>query len=150
MKPLILLVIVFGLTTTVSKIVTGNWNLIFSGNLAMFAMLGLTSIGHFKFTRGMTMMMPAFIPFKRELVYFTGIAEILIGLSLLIPQLRYYGGIILVILLVVMMPANINAAIKRVNFEKATYDGNGISYLWFRIPLQLFLIGWVLYFSIKD
>jgi len=150
MKPLMLLAIVFGITAAISKIITGHWNWIFSGNLAMFAMLSLTSLGHFKFTQGMTMMMPEFIPFKRELVYFTGIAEILIGLSLLIPQFRYYAGIVLVLLLVLMLPANINAAIKRVDFEKATLEGNGVNYLWFRVPLQLFFIGWVVYFSIKS
>jgi uncharacterized membrane protein len=149
MKPLFILIIVFILGVAISRIAMGQWNLIFSGNLAMLVMLCLTAMGHFMFTKGMTMMMPGFIPFKTELVYFTGIAEVLLGLGLLFPRYRYMAGIILVVLFVLMLPANINAAIKHVNFEKATYDGSGPAYLWFRIPLQLFFIGWLLFFSIK-
>jgi len=149
MKPLFILIAVFILGSVVSKIATNHWNLIFSGNLAMLIMLCFTAMGHFMFTKGMIMMMPGFIPFKKELVYFTGMAEVLLGLGLLFPQYRHISGIVLVVLFVLMLPANIHAAIKQVNFEKGTYDGNGLRYLWFRIPLQLFFIGWILFFSIK-
>jgi len=149
MKPLLLLIIVFIIASVVSKIATGNWNLIFSGNLAMFVMLCFTAMGHFMFTKGMMMMMPGFIPFKKELVYFTGFAEIFLGLALLFPQFRYMSGIMLIVFFGLLLPANINAAIKHINFEKATYDGNGLQYLFFRVPLQLFFIGWVFFFSIK-
>ena len=94
------------------------------------------------------MMMPGPVPFKKELVYLTGIAEILPGIALLFPQYRYVAGIILIGLFVVMLPANINAATRRINMEKATYDGNGPNYLWFRIPLQVLFIVWVWYFSL--
>ncbi len=149
MKPFILLLVVFGIAVAFYKISSGSWHFIFSGNLAMFFMLCLTAIAHFKFTEGMTMMIPGFIPFKKELVYFTGIAEIVLGLGLLFPQFRYGAGIALVLLFLLMLPANITAAINHINYEKANYDGQGPSYLWFRIPLQLFFIAWVLYFSVK-
>jgi hypothetical protein len=47
------------------------------------------------------------------------------------------------------LSANINAAIHKVDYEKATYEGPGISYLWFRIPLQLLFIAWVAYFGLE-
>lgn len=148
MKVLLVLIISFILTAVISRLFIDDWNIILSGNVAMMLMLWFASLGHFMFTKGMVMMMPSFIPFKGALVYLTGIMEIILGPLLIINTTRHIAGIILLIMFVVMLPANINAAIKHVNFEKATYDGSGTGYLWFRIPLQLLFIAWILYFSI--
>jgi uncharacterized membrane protein len=149
MKPLILLIAVFVLSAVVLRFTTGYWHLIFIGNLAMCIMLCFTALGHFKFTKGMTMMVPGSIPLKMELVYFTGIAEIVLGLALLFPSLRYGAGMILIVLFLLMLPANIHAAIKQINYETAAYDGKGIGYLWIRVPMQVLFILWVFYFSVK-
>ncbi|MEO3406062.1 hypothetical protein AAFN85_19275 [Mucilaginibacter sp. CAU 1740] len=148
MKVLLVLIISFILTATLSRFFMGDWNLTLSGNVAMMLMLWFASLGHFMFTKGMVMMMPSFIPFKGALVYLTGIMEIVLGPLLIVNATRHTAGIILLLMLVVMLPANINAAIKHVDFEKATYNGSGTGYLWFRIPLQVLFIAWVLYFSI--
>ncbi|MET3499061.1 putative membrane protein [Mucilaginibacter sp. SG538B] len=148
MKVLLVLIISFILTAAISRLFIDDWNIILSGNVAMMLMLWFASLGHFMFTKGMVMMMPSFIPFKGALVYLTGIMEIILGPLLIINTTRHIAGIILLVMFVVMLPANINAAIKHVNFEKATYDGSGTGYLWFRIPLQLLFIAWISYFSI--
>ena len=148
MKVLLVLIISFILTTVISRLFVDDWNIMLSGNVAMMLMLWFTSLGHFMFTKGMVMMMPSFIPFKGALVYLTGIMEIVLGALLVVNATRHIAGIILLVMFVVMLPANINAAIKHVNFEKATYDGSGTGYLWFRIPLQILFIAWILYFSI--
>jgi uncharacterized membrane protein len=148
MKVLLVLVISFILTTVISRLFVDDWNIMLSGNIAMMLMLWFASLGHFMFTKGMVMMMLAFIPFKGALVYLTGIMEIVVGPLLVVNATRHIAGIILLIMFVVMLPANINAAIKHVDLEKATYDGSGPDYLWFRIPLQLLFIAWVLYFSV--
>ena len=148
MKVLLVLIISFILTTVISRLFVDDWNIMLSGNVAMMLMLWFTSLGHFMFTKGMVMMMPSFIPFKGALVYLTGIMEIILGALLVVNATRHIAGIILLVMFVVMLPANINAAIKHVNFEKATYDGSGTGYLWFRIPLQILFIAWILYFSI--
>ncbi|HEX8019021.1 hypothetical protein [Mucilaginibacter sp.] len=148
MKVLLVLIISFILTAVISRLFIDDWNIILSGNVAMMLMLWFASLGHFMFTKGMAMMMPSFIPFKGALVYLTGIMEIILGALLIINTTRHIAGIILLIMFVVMLPANINATIKHVNFEKATYDGSGTGYLWFRIPLQLLFIAWILYFSV--
>ena len=147
MKPLVVLIVAFMLASMISKIFMGKWNVIFSGNMAMFLMLCFTAMGHFMFTEGMTMMMPEFIPLKKELVFFTAIAEVLLGLALLIPRFRYVAGIALIVLFILMLPANVNAAIKHIDYQKANYNGAGPSYLWFRVPLQLLFISWVLFFA---
>lgn len=150
MKPLILLLLVFVVSLTINRWATGTWNFLFAGNLAMFLMLCFTAIGHFKFIEGMTMMIPGFIPFKKEIVYLTGIMEVILGLGLMFPRLRTTSAIILVLMFVLMLPANINAAIRHIDYEKANFEGSGIGYLWFRIPLQVFFIAWLWFFSIRN
>jgi len=49
---------------------------------------------------------------------------------------------------ILILPANVYAAINKIDYEKGNYSGNGLKYLWFRIPLQIFFIEWVWYFGI--
>jgi uncharacterized membrane protein len=50
---------------------------------------------------------------------------------------------------VLILPANIQAAIKRIDYQKGTTDGPGVNYLWFRVPLQILFITWVYLFAIR-
>jgi uncharacterized membrane protein len=146
MKPLIVLLVTFLLSLAVSRL-AGDLQLLLSGNIAMCCMLFLTAAGHFMFTKGMEMMLPPVIPFKRAVVYSSGVAEIVLGIMLLFPDYRQVAGYLLIIMFIVMLPANIYAARTNLNMERANYEGPGIDYLYKRIPLQLFFIIWVLYFS---
>lgn len=147
MKPLIVLISAFAIALIATKLFTGIYNYVFSGNLAMSIMLVFTAIGHFTYTKGMTMMIPPFIPYKKDLVYFTGVIEIVAAIRLLTPGLRYSTSIILIVFFILLLPANIYAAIKKVDYEKATHTGKGLNYLWFRVPLQLVFIAWIVYFN---
>jgi len=109
----------------------------------MAAMMAFTAVAHFVFWRGMVLMLPQFLPYKKEIVYFTGIVEVLAALGLLLPTTSLFTGVGLIIFFVAILPANFIDAMKRVNLEKADYTGNGLAYLWFRIPLQIFFIAWV-------
>lgn len=149
MIPFVLLLIAFIITTSITKLTTGDWNFIFSGNLAMCTMLLFTAIGHFRYTTGMKKMLPSFVPFRKAIVLITGAVEILFGLALVFPVYRNLAGIMLIIFLILVLPANIYAAVYNINYQKGTTDGNGINYLWFRIPLQILFIFWVWYFSIE-
>ena len=149
MKPLIVLIVVFLLALMGTIVIDRDIDYFFSGRLAMAAMLLFTSIGHFKFPEGMSMMMPPFIPNRKLVVYITGFIEIAAAVALMIPSVAKSTGWFLIAFFVVLLPANIYAASKRVNYEKGTYDGPGPVYLWFRIPMQIFLIGWVYYFVVK-
>lgn len=147
MKPLIVLLVTFFLSLIIARLSTREWSLLFAGNVAMCCMLLLTAFGHFKFTNGMVMMLPPVIPFKTAVVYISGIVEIALGIMLLFPPVRNIAGNLLVILFIVLLPANIYAASMNLNIEMANHEGPGYSYLYFRVPLQLLFIGWVLYFS---
>jgi len=150
MKPLFVLVFVFGLTCLGFYIAIHDTSYIVSGRIAMSIMLVFTAIGHFAFYEGMAMTVPPVIPFKKFMVYFTGVLEIVAALGLLIVSTHYVTAICLIIFFIVLLPSNIYAAQKRINLEKADYSGNGPAYLWFRIPLQLLFIAWVWFFAILN
>lgn len=142
MKPLIILLIVFTVSLPVTKMLYGSYKYALSARIAMSLMLLFTAAGHFAFTEGMSMMIPGIIPYRNEIVYLTGVFEIILAFGLLFPSYRIQAGRILIIFLILMLPANIYAAMHHVNYQTASYDGEGSNYLWFRIPLQLFFICW--------
>lgn len=150
MKPLIVLLSAFVITLIATKIFKGKYELAFSGRVAMSVMLVFTSIAHFAFTNGMAMMLPSFIPYKTLVVYITGIIELAAAVGLLIPSLRIITGWLLIVFFLFLLPANIHAAFKNIDYQTGTYDGNGLMYLWFRVPLQLFFIVWVYLCAIKS
>lgn len=149
MKPLIVLLGVFGISLLVTKIFRGSFEFALSGRMAMSAMLVFTAVGHFVFTEGMAMMLPDFIPYKTETVYLTGIIEIAAAIGLFIPNLSLITAWLLIVFFVVILPVNIYAAIKYIDYENGTFDGNGPNYLWFRIPLQILFIVWTYLSAIK-
>ncbi|MEP3388328.1 MAG: hypothetical protein ABJO02_09090 [Reichenbachiella sp.] len=132
-----------------NKILHGNFTFALSGRIAMSAMLLFTAIGHFVFTKGMAMMLPDFVPFRIELVYLTGILEIAAAIGLFIPKFRVVTAWLLVVFFILMLPANIYASIKHIDYQKGTFDGPGLTYLWFRIPLQILFIVWTYLSTIK-
>lgn len=149
MKPLIVLLVSFVISLIVLKIINGEMDYALSGRIAMSVMLLFTSIAHFVFTKGMAMMLPPFIPFKTEIVYLTGVIEMIAAIGLLIPRLSEVTGWLLIVFFILLLPANIYAASKQIDYEKASFDGKNLNYLWFRIPLQIVFIAWVYFSAIK-
>ena len=149
MKPLIVLISVFVISIVATKLFRGTYDFALSGRVAMAIMLCFTAIGHFAFTKGMSMMIPDFVPFTIETVYLTGILEVALAIGLLLPRFQVFTGWALIVFLLLMLPGNIYAAMHNVNFQKGTFDGPGISYLWFRVPLQMLFIGWTYLSSIR-
>ena len=149
MKPLFVLLGTFVISLLATKLFTETFDYPLSGRIAVAVMLVFTAIGHFAFTKGMTMMLPDFIPFKIEVIYFTGIIEIIAAVGLLIPSTIVCTGWALIIFFILLLPGNIKAAIEHIDYQKGTFDGNGPVYLWFRIPLQLLFIVWTYISAIR-
>ncbi len=149
MKPLIVLLLSFTISFFVIKNNKKEYNFELPARISMSIMLVFTAVGHFIFTKGMSMMIPNFIPHKYFLVYSTGFFEILLAISILISKFKATSGWILIIFLLLMLPVNIYASMNNVNYQKGTLDGNDINYLWFRIPLQFFFIIWIYFCSIR-
>lgn len=150
MKPLILLLIVFGATVLIRKMISGTYDFSFAARIAFSAMLLFTALGHFLFPEGMAAMIPSFIPYKVPVVYFTGVLEVAFAIGLVVPSVKLYTAWAIVVFLVLILPANIKAALEHINYQDITVPGPGLMYLWFRIPLQIFFIIWVYLSSIRN
>jgi uncharacterized membrane protein len=150
MKPLIVLLSVFAISLLINKALRGKFEFAFSGRIAMSAMLMFTAVAHFTLTKGMEMMLPDFIPSKTEVVYLTGIIEIAAAIGLFIPNLRMTTAWLLIVFFLLILPANIYASIRQVDIQNGTFEGNGLTYLWFRIPIQILFIVWTYLAAIKS
>jgi uncharacterized membrane protein len=89
--------------------------------------------------------MPAYLPWHLELVYLSGVAEILCGVGVLIPRTRVLAAWATIALLIAVFPANLNVAIHDLPMGDAT-EGAGILN-WVRLPLQLVLIAWAWWYT---
>jgi uncharacterized membrane protein len=105
-----------------------------------------TAIGHFIRTEEMAAMVPPSIPYRIELIYLTGVFELLGAIGAWIPRLTRLTGFFLILMLTGLLPANIYSAINRVDFGG---HGAGPAYLLVRVPFQLFVIWWT-YFATEQ
>ncbi|HEX5874807.1 MAG TPA: DoxX family protein [Pyrinomonadaceae bacterium] len=132
--------------------VAGKWNPRLRIAPAKRARVGVTlffifaSIGHFIRTEPMAEMLPPAVPYRIELIYLTGVFELLGAIGIWIPRLTRITGFLLIIMLLGLLPANIYSAFNRVDFGG---HGSGPSYLLVRIPFQLFSIFWT-YFATQQ
>jgi len=84
--------------------------------------------------------MPAYLPWHAGLVALSGAAELAGGMGLLFMPTRRAAGIGLVVLLIAVVPANVEML--------ARYRAQGAGWfaellLWLRLPLQFALMWWV-------
>jgi len=86
--------------------------------------------------------MPAYLPWHRALVEISGVAEIVLGVLLLIPKTSRCAAWGLIALLIAVFPANLNMAMHAANFPEMEPW-----MLWARLPLQAVLIGWAWSFT---
>jgi len=149
MKPLFVLLTVFLISNLVIRQYKDDMDYHLAGKIALAATLLFTSLGHLIYTKGMLLMLPDFIPLKKEMIYVTGLLEVMGAFGLFIPALSRLTGMLLIVFFLLILPTNIYASIKHLNYETATFDGKGPGYLWFRIPFQLLLIGWTYYFVLR-
>jgi uncharacterized membrane protein len=104
--------------------------------VGLAAMLLLTASGHFTALRhDLARMMPPAIPYPMELVYFTGVCEILGAIGLLVPAVRVATGWALIVFFLAILPANVRAA-----RAGLTIRGERATPLPVRIPLQAVFI----------
>ena len=89
----------------------------------------------------------AWVPAAELLIFVTGIAEVVLGLALLLPQpWRWRAGIVLAAYLVAVFPANVYVAVAGVDVDG---QPDGI-YAWLRLPLQVLFIAWALWSTRPD
>ncbi|KKO89848.1 membrane protein [Sphingobacterium sp. Ag1] len=148
MKPFFVLIVVCIISNLVLLLLKGDMDILLAGKVGLAVMLLFTALGHLLYTKGMMLMLPDFVPFKKEMIYGTGLMEFMAAIGLFVPQVSRITGILLIVFFLLVLPTNIRANLKRINYETATFDGAGPNYLWFRIPFQILLIVWTYYFVV--
>jgi uncharacterized membrane protein len=104
-----------------------------------FALVG---VSHLLNPAPFLLIMPPYLPWPEGLVAISGVAEICGGVGLFLPRFRRPAGWGLTALLIAVFPANIHMLVNEVYIPGMPHE---IWLLWARLPLQLFLIGGVLW-----
>ena len=105
----------------------------------------VVGIKHFIEPEYFLSIVPPYLPYHLELVYVSGLFEVLFGILILLPKYRYYGAIGLILLLIAVFPANIYLAQNEIA-QEAIGATQEIA-IW-RLPIQGILI-WIAYFIRK-
>lgn len=87
-------------------------------------------------------MMPRYVPFPLAMVQISGVAELGLGLLLLIPRCAPLAAWGLIALLVAVFPANLQMALHPETFP----EFNPVT-LWLRLPLQAVMIAWAYWYT---
>jgi uncharacterized membrane protein len=111
--------------------------------LALF-FLG-AGVNHFLRTGFYLRMMPSYVPFHLAMVQISGVAEIALGLLLLIPATTVAAAWGLIALLIAVFPANLQMALHPETFPEFSRRS-----LWLRLPLQGVLIAWAWWYTGKN
>ena len=101
----------------------------------------IVGIKHFIEPEYFLSIVPPYLPYHLELVYISGLFEVLFGLLILFPKYRYYGAIGLILLLVALFPANIYLAQSK---EAQEAIGATQEIATWRLPIQGVFI-WIAY-----
>lgn len=116
------------------------------GRLSLALVFAFTGLGHFIQTVPMANMLPPWVPMRVSIIYVTGVIELAAAVALLTPRVSRLTGMCLIVFLVAVFPANVYAAMNRVDLGGHSM---GPAYLLTRAPLQIILIGWAYWFAVR-
>jgi uncharacterized membrane protein len=105
----------------------------------------LAGANHFVNTAFYLKMMPPFLPWHLRLVQLSGVFEIVLGATLLIPKFTRVAAWGLIALLLAVFPANIQMALNH-----SLYPEYSVAALWLRLPLQFVLLAWAYWYTSPD
>lgn len=116
---------------------------------AMSLLYLVAGLGHFRDPQTFARIVPPQLPRPLELVYLSGVAEVLLGLGLLHDRTRRASAWGIVALLVAVFPANVYMATHDVLVDAIPADRKRLVdvALWLRLPLQGVLIGWAWWYT---
>lgn len=86
--------------------------------------------------------MPSYLPWHIQLVYVSGVFEVLLGVLLLVPRVQRAAAWGLIALLIAVFPANVHMALNPDLFPSVPP-----AVLWARLPLQAVFIAWTWWFT---
>ena len=94
-------------------------------------------VNHFARPEFYTGIMPPYLPWPAELVFISGVCEVVLGAALLIPRLRRAAAWGIIALLIAVFPANVHMAVNADQYRRFPEV-----LLWARLPVQVLLIAW--------
>jgi uncharacterized membrane protein len=105
---------------------------------SLATMFLFSAMSHFTpMKKDLIAMVPPTLPRPELLVFITGLAELAGAVGLLIPPLRFWAACGLILLLLLMLPANVSAASRGIPLR-----GRSPTPLWLRVPMQVLFIVW--------
>lgn len=107
------------------------------GLVLMIILYLAAGINHFIRPGFYLAIMPAWIPFHAEMVFISGVAEVVLALLLIFPATRKPAAWGIILLLIAVFPANVQMMI---NYIKEGNPNTWISVV--RLPLQILLVMW--------
>jgi uncharacterized membrane protein len=102
----------------------------------MFVFAGIM---HFAIPKTYEAIVPDYLPAHRELVYASGVAEIVGGLGAMHPRTRGLARKLNIATLVAVFPANLNMALHPEHYKQVP---GGKTSLWMRLPAQALFLAW--------
>lgn len=97
----------------------------------------LAGLNHFRSPDFYVNIVPPYLPWHRELVAISGVAEIALGALLLFSRWAVLAGWGLIAVLGAVFPANLHMAM-----HPELYPSISPTALWLRLPVQGLLIAW--------
>lgn len=105
-------------------------------------LFALAGVNHFVSTQFYVGIMPPYLPWHVELVYISGVCEIVLGLALLVRRYERLAAWGMIALIIAVTPANLHMALHPELFPQFSVTG-----LWVRMALQLVLIAWAYWYT---
>ncbi len=113
--------------------------------VSLYIMAGfytVAGVNHFLHPGSYNSIMPPWLGLHQELIYFSGVCEILFGLLLIPVKTRRIAAWCIICLLIAVFPANIQMML---NYVHENHPGLWLTIL--RLPIQALLVWWAYLYS---
>lgn len=144
MRNIVLILLVLIVPWTAAVLVSGKTEL--AGRISIAVLFCFTALGHFVKPHEMLEMLPPWVPARKLVVLLSGLLELAFAIGILVPSISRLTATSAIVFLFLATPLNIYSAYRRVNFGG---HAAGPGYLFIRLPLQILLIAWIWWFTLR-
>ena len=99
-------------------------------------------VNHFRAPAFYLPLMPPYLPWLSGLVALSGVAELILGVAVLVPSLRRWACWGIIAMLIAFMPVHIHMVV-----NSHLYPDVPVVALWLRFPLQALFVLWAWWHS---
>ena len=113
--------------------------------LVMAAFYVFAGVNHFRDPAFYLSLMPPYLPWHGAAVLWSGVAEILLGVGVLVPAIRKVSCWGIIALLIAFLPVHVYMLANAELFPEAP-----VAALWARFPIQVLFVLWAWWHSRTD